>query len=98
MKEFRLMVSFKLNSFHLTYSDSHEQKHNFRKDSIHNIFIRHKLSKEQIIKMDRIYLRKLSPAYKRKTNKWKVKLSLNDSVYKRYQFSQYKFIKLMQYQ
>lgn len=59
---------------------------------------KNKLSKEQIIKMDRIYLRKLSPVHKRKTNKWRVKQSLNDSVYKRYEFSQYKFIKLMQYQ
>ena len=93
MKEFRLMVSFKINSFYLTYSDSHEQKHDFRKDSIYNIFIKHKLSKEQIIKMDRIYLRKLSPVHKRTTNKQRVKLSLNDSVYERYEFSQYKFIK-----
>ena len=43
--------------------------------------------------MDRIYLRKLSPVHKRTTNKQRVKLSLNDSVYERYEFSQYKFIK-----
>ena len=67
MKEFRLMVSFKINSFYFTYSDSHEQKHDFRKDFIYNVFIKHMLSEEWIRKLWYIYTMEYYSTIKKNT-------------------------------
>jgi hypothetical protein len=66
------------------------------KDPIYSIFIKHNSSGNKL-KWVRFVLRKHSPVSERKWQQME-KLSINDFLQEKCQFSQYKFINLMKYQ